>query len=137
MDTMNEREQLDIIFRTATGEDIAVSAFAGSNHSTRVPVRDIARTALSLDAFRVLIRHNHPSGNVTPSRADLVATREIASALRLIGVTVDDHQITAGDRCFSFRAAGLILTRRLCFIAASMKLANSGCGAKGLDFNSG
>lgn len=108
MECTAESEQLVITFRTATGEDIAVSAFAGTHHSTRVPIRDIARTALSLDASRVLIRHNHPSGNVTPSRADLVATREIASALMLIGVTVDDHQITAGDQIFSFRAAGLI-----------------------------
>ncbi len=108
MDTTAEREQLDIVFRTATGEEIAVSAFAGGNQSIRVPIREIARTALSVNASRVLIRHNHPSGDATPSRADLVATREIASALRLIGIAVDDHQIIAGDKSFSFRSAGLI-----------------------------
>ncbi len=103
-----EREQLDIVFRTLGGKDIAIAGFPGGTHSARVPLRDIARTALSLDARSVLIRHNHPSGDVTPSRMDLAVTREIVAALGLIGVFVDDHHIVAGDRYFSFRNAGLI-----------------------------
>jgi DNA repair protein RadC len=102
------REQLNVIFRTASGEDIAKSDFEGELDTVKVPLRDIARKALSLDARSVLIRHNHPSGDVTPSRMDVMVTREIVAALRLIGVAVDDHHIVAGNQQFSFRDAGLI-----------------------------
>jgi DNA repair protein RadC len=101
-------EQLDVIFRCEAGHDLATSEFCGSKFNAKVPLRDIARTALTLDARSVVIRHNHPSGDVRPSRADLLATRQIVAALNLIGVSVHDHHIVAGEQCFSFREAGLI-----------------------------
>lgn len=52
--------------------------------------------------------HNHPSGDPTPSRADVEMTKEIVAALKTIGVAVHDHIIATSGECRSFRALGLL-----------------------------
>lgn len=108
MDGGFEIERLAVTFLTETGQDIASAEFPGDRHSAPIPLREIARRALALDARKVVIRHNHPSGDASPSRADVAATRRLVAALDLIGVSVHDHVISAGDQNFSFRSAGLI-----------------------------
>jgi DNA repair protein RadC len=101
-------ETLEIAFASKNGDIIGTENFGGIRSSVQVPLREIAKAALRHDAQSVIVSHNHPSGDPKPSRADLVATRQIVAALRLIGVTVHDHHIVAGDQRFSFRDAGLI-----------------------------
>ena len=52
--------------------------------------------------------HNHPSGDPTPSRADIDMTRQVVEALRVLGIGVPDHFIVAGDQVASLRAQGLM-----------------------------
>ena len=73
-----------------------------------LPIRDVVRDALSLGAVGVVMAHNHPSGDPTPSAADRDATRMLARALDPIGVRLLDHLIVAAGGVTSFRALGLL-----------------------------
>jgi DNA repair protein RadC len=103
-----QQEFLRIAFKSENGSVIRTETFGGTRHSVRLPLRDIAKAALLHDAHSVFVSHNHPSGDPNPSRADHIVTRQLFSALNLIGVTIEDHLITAGDKQFSFRKAGLL-----------------------------
>lgn len=73
-----------------------------------IAVRDVAADALSYDATGVVMAHNHPSGDATPSAADHDATRRIASALAPLGVRLLDHLVVTRNGATSFRALGLL-----------------------------
>ncbi len=70
--------------------------------------REVARRALELNATAVILVHNHPSGDPTPSRADIAMTKEVAAAAGAVGVIVHDHIVIARDGHVSFRAQGLL-----------------------------
>lgn len=71
-------------------------------------LRDIVVDALAHDAAGVVMGHNHPSGDATPSRADREATRRIALALGTLGIRLLDHIVVAPGRATSFRSLGLL-----------------------------
>lgn len=73
-----------------------------------LPIRDVARDALAFDAVALVMAHNHPSGDPTPSQADRDATRALLRALDTIQVRLLDHLVLAGDRFASFRGLGLL-----------------------------
>jgi DNA repair protein RadC len=75
-----------------------------------VPVypREVVRRALELNASALILVHNHPSGDPTPSDADIDMTRQIEQAALALGITVHDHLIIGKARELSFRAKGLI-----------------------------
>ncbi|MBI3504948.1 MAG: DNA repair protein RadC [Proteobacteria bacterium] len=70
--------------------------------------REVARRCLELSATAVILVHNHPSGDPTPSRADIDITRDIAKALAAIGVTVHDHLVIGRRGHASFKSLGLL-----------------------------
>jgi DNA repair protein RadC len=73
-----------------------------------IPVRTIVADALAFDAAGVVMAHNHPSGDATPSDDDRVLTRRLARALDAVGVRLIDHLVLAGDEAASFRGLGLL-----------------------------
>ncbi|MHA6723373.1 JAB domain-containing protein [Sphingomonas sp. RS2018] len=79
----------------------------GADH-VALSVRRVVRDALSLDARGVILAHNHPSGDITPSPADLAHTRLLAQALEAVGVRMLDALILSGKGTGSFRAMGLL-----------------------------
>jgi DNA repair protein RadC len=82
--------------------------FRGTLTQTSVYPREIVKEALSLNAAAVILTHNHPSGNVEPSRADLLLTTTLREALALVDCRVLDHIIVAGAAFMSFAERGLI-----------------------------
>lgn len=70
--------------------------------------REVLRRALELNASAMILAHNHPSGDPTPSRPDLDMTKQIIEAAKALAITVHDHVIVGGDTVTSFRAAGLL-----------------------------
>lgn len=71
-------------------------------------LRDIAVDALAHDAAGVVMAHNHPGGDPSPSRDDHEATRRIARALETLGIRLLDHVIVARGGSVSFRSLGLL-----------------------------
>ena len=66
----------------------------GSANASLFPVREIMQKALMLGAISIIISHNHPSGDTTPSSEDVEATKRIKEAGKIIGINVLDHIIT-------------------------------------------
>lgn len=83
---------------------------AGTEDQSPIYPKDIARKALLAYATGVLIAHNHPTGNLKPSPADLEITRQITNALKPLDIRFLDHVIIGKDTpgYFSFREQGLL-----------------------------
>ena len=75
-----------------------------------VPVypREVAKRALELNASALILVHNHPSGDPTPSRQDIDMTAQIATACEELGLTLHDHLIIGKSQELSFRAEGYL-----------------------------
>ena len=82
----------------------------GSGTVDHVPVypREVMRRALELNASAVILVHNHPSGDPTPSGGDIEMTKQIVGAAEVLGIAVHDHLIIGKSREISFRAEGLL-----------------------------
>ena len=80
----------------------------GSIDQAVVHVREVIRRAMDFGSAAIILVHNHPSGDPTPSRADIQLTKQIAEAGRLLGVVVHDHIIIGANGHSSLRAAGLL-----------------------------
>lgn len=70
--------------------------------------REVVRRALELSASSLVLVHNHPSGDPTPSRADIEMTRRVVEAARALGLQVHDHIVVGREGTASFRALGLM-----------------------------
>jgi DNA repair protein RadC len=70
--------------------------------------REVFRPAIVEAAAGIIVVHNHPSGDPTPSAEDRAVTRQLVAAGRLLDLPVYDHVIVAGDRWVSLAAAGLM-----------------------------
>jgi len=80
----------------------------GLLNSSLVHPREVFRAAIAEAAAGIIVVHNHPSGEPTPSPEDRAATRQLAEAGRLLDLPLYDHVIVAGDRFTSFAAEGLL-----------------------------
>lgn len=101
-------EQLEIAFLDAQGRLLGRHALLGDIGTVALPVRRIIADALALDAAALLLAHNHPSGDPTPSRADLAATRRLADVAHPLGLRIADHLVFGRGGCRSFRKLGLL-----------------------------
>ncbi len=80
----------------------------GLLNSALVHPREVFRAAIAEAAAGIIVVHNHPSGDPTPSPEDQAVTRQLVEAGRLLDLPVYDHVIVAGDRFLSFVTAGLL-----------------------------
>ncbi len=104
-----QREQFRIIFLDKRNQIIADEVQAeGTIDHTPVYVREVVRRCLDVGATAIILLHNHPSGDPTPSRADISMTKEIIDALDKIGILVLDHLIIGRDGHASLKQLQLI-----------------------------
>lgn len=82
--------------------------FRGSLAEVRVYPREVVKSALKHNCRAVLLAHNHPSQNATPSRADEMLTNTLKSALQLVDVSVLDHFVVTASSVTSFAEMGLL-----------------------------
>ncbi len=102
-------EQFRILFLDAEDRLLADEAQArGTVNHTPVYPREVARRALELRAAALVLVHNHPSGDPTPSREDLEMTKQVVAACAVLRVSVRDHLIIGNGRWTSFREEKLI-----------------------------
>lgn len=80
----------------------------GLLNSALVHPREVFRSAIAEAAAGIIVVHNHPSGDPTPSAEDKAVTRQLAEAGKLLDLPLYDHVILAGDRFLSFVSAGLL-----------------------------
>jgi DNA repair protein RadC len=80
----------------------------GLLNSSLVHPREVFRAAIAEAAAGIIVIHNHPSGDPTPSAEDRAVTQQLAAAGRLLDLPLYDHVIIAGDRFVSFASAGLL-----------------------------
>jgi len=100
-------EQLRAFFLDAKTRLIRAEIVArGSVDQLVIHPREIARRALELGAVGVILVHNHPSGETSPSNADITTTRAICSALGAIDVELHDHVIVGVSGWTSMRQEG-------------------------------
>ena len=71
-------------------------------------MREVVKRALELSSRAIVLVHNHPSGDPTPSRADIEMTKQIVQAAKNLGIVVHDHIIVGKQGHASFRGLGLI-----------------------------
>ena len=102
-------EEVGILFLNAKNMLIANEAlWQGSVDEASVHVREVIARAIALGATAIIIVHNHPSGDPTPSQQDIRLTRDLVDAGRHMKVTVHDHVIVGASGRTSMRAMGLI-----------------------------
>lgn len=83
----------------------------GTVNASLITPRELFIEALQKNAVSIIIMHNHPSGDPTPSREDMLITRRIFDAGELIGIQLLDHIIIGNNRYISFREEGMLLER--------------------------
>ena len=105
----DEPEQFRILFLDKKNALIADEVQqTGTVDHTPVYPREVVRRALELSASAVILVHNHPSGDPTPSRADIQMTQSIVDVAKPLGIVVHDHLVVGRDGHASFRGLGLI-----------------------------
>ena len=104
-----ETEQFRVLFLDRKNTLIADEEQArGTVDHVPVYPREVAKRALELNASALILVHNHPSGDPTPSQADIDMTAQIQTACPALGLTLHDHLIIGKSRELSFREAGYI-----------------------------
>ena len=102
-----ETEQFRVLFLDRKNTLIADEEQAkGTVDHVPVYPREIAKRALELNASALILVHNHPSGDPTPSQSDLDMTAQVQMACQALGLTLHDHLIIGKERELSFRSAG-------------------------------
>ena len=105
----NRTEQFRIIFVNHKNILIADEVLqTGTVDQTTIYPREVVRRALDLGASGIIMVHNHPSGDPTPSKADREITNQVVEAGRALGITVHDHLVIAKNGYNSFKSLGLL-----------------------------
>jgi DNA repair protein RadC len=104
-----DREEFRILFLDRRNKLIAdeVQQTGTVDHAPVYP-REVVKRALELSATAIILVHNHPSGDPTPSRADIQMTQQIVEVAKPLGIAVHDHIIVGKDGHASFREQRLI-----------------------------
>ncbi len=103
-----EQEELWVILLNTRNSVIDIAqVYRGSLNSSQVRVGELFRTAIRRNAAAVIVVHNHPSGDPTPSPDDVAITRAILQAGKLLDIEVLDHLVIGGGRYVSLKERGL------------------------------
>ena len=95
---LNTKNQINAIHRV----------FTGSLNTSVAHPREIFRSAILNNGARIILYHNHPSSDLTPSEADLVFTQRMMEAGEVLGIELLDHFIVSATKWLSFKEIGLL-----------------------------
>ena len=106
----SDREKVVAICLDVKNQPTAISTISmGTLNSSLVHPREVFKTAILSNAAGFILAHNHPSGDLTPSKDDMTATKRLQEVGELIGIDLLDHIIVGdGKRYTSFREQGLM-----------------------------
>lgn len=104
-----ETEQFRVLFLDSKNVLIADEAQAeGTVDHVPVYPREVLKRALELNASSLILVHNHPSGDPSPSGADVAMTKQIDTAAKALSITLHDHLVIGAKTEFSFRSEGYL-----------------------------
>jgi DNA repair protein RadC len=108
-----EREELRVVILDSKNHVLRVAiVYQGNVSSSLVRVGELYRDAVRLSAASMILVHNHPSGDPTPSPDDLHLTAEVLAAGRLLDIDLLDHLVIGHDAYVSMRDRGIDFDRR-------------------------
>src|SRR3990167_1160795 len=84
------------------------TVFIGTLNHSIVHPREVFADAISDRAAGIIFVHNHPSGDIDPSKEDIAITNRLLEVGKMVGIEVIDHVIISKDGCFSFQAEGML-----------------------------
>lgn len=104
-----EREEFVVLYLNNQNQLLAhETLFTGTISHIEVHPREVVKRALYFNAAAVILAHNHPSGETTPSQADKALTQRLTQVLQLVDIRVPDHLIVGGRQIYSFAEHGLL-----------------------------
>jgi DNA repair protein RadC len=109
----SHRQEHFVVLSLDSGQRLIVQrvVFIGTVNSVLAHPREIFAGAIADLAATIIVAHNHPSGDPTPSKQDISMTQQLVAAGQILGVKLHDHIIVAGEEYFSFRMEGLLLRK--------------------------
>ena len=103
-----DQEHLRVILLNTKNEVLAThEVYKGSVHTTILRVAEVLRPAIRENCPSIIIVHNHPSGDPTPSPEDILVTRKIRTSAEMMDIELLDHIIIGGQSCVSLKEKGL------------------------------
>jgi len=111
MDEMRglDREHFRALLLNAKHQVLCVDRIAvGTLSQSSVHARELFKNAIKRNAAAVIVVHNHPSGDPSPSKEDLDVTKRLARAGDIIGISILDHVVIGDNNFVSFKASGLL-----------------------------
>lgn len=104
-----KREELWVMFLSTRNHVLGLKAlYKGSLNQSVVRVAEVFQEAFAHNAFHIILAHNHPSGDISPSHEDVKVTNQIARAGKLLDLQLTDHLIIAKKRWYSLKDGGLM-----------------------------
>ena len=102
-----DREAMMVVALNAKSEPTCLQVISiGSISVSIVHPREVFKVAILSNAYSILLAHNHPSGDTTPSQEDIKITKRIKSASEIMGIPLLDHLIIGCDGYYSFKENG-------------------------------
>lgn len=110
-DIASHRQEHFVVLSLDTGRKLITkrTVFIGTINSVIAHPREIYAGAIADMAAGIVVAHNHPSGDPTPSKQDIATTQQLIAAGQILGVELYDHIIVAGKQHYSFAANGMVL----------------------------
>lgn len=100
----SSQEMMKVIVLNVKNEIVRVSTISlGTANSTLIEARDVFKEAIRYNSTRIIVAHNHPSGDPTPSKSDIVFSARLRDAGKIIGIEVLDHVIIGNDKFCSLK----------------------------------
>lgn len=105
----SDREKLIVCCLNSKNEPTNISVVSiGSLNSSIVHPREVFKTAIISNAASIIIAHNHPSGDITPSKEDIDITERLKNSGQIIGIQLLDHLIIGNGKCLSLKEEGYL-----------------------------
>ena len=105
----SDREKFIVVCLNAKNEPINICTICvGSVNKAFVSPMDVMKPAILSNSYKIILAHNHPSGDPNPSVDDYKMTENIRQAGEILGIEILDHVIIAGDSYFSFAAEQML-----------------------------
>lgn len=103
-----KKEHFAILFFDTRNKLIINNVSVGSLNTSIIHPREVFSDAVLKNAAYVIIAHNHPSGDPTPSEEDIITTKRLIEAGKILGISVQDHMVVVRSSYFSFKEKGII-----------------------------